>query len=397
MKTYATIARRGALALAVAGAAGVAPAAHAFEVKSGEWTLEVSGTVNGFYVNREAKTRRSDGSWTTTRDSAVENGLLPAWLNFKLSTQVEGWDLKAHFGFAPGITDRSPVIGLPAGADPNSTLGPFSQIDTRNALFSLGRPDFGSVTIGRDIGLFGRDIILADMTLLGVGGNANAAVPFNTTFGMISHGYMYVGFQPQITYRTPDLGGFTVEAGIFHPSKFAGTEAREPAFQATAAFATKAASTPVRVWASVITQKTSGEGGHRAEGVEAGAKVGFGDFEAVLYGFDGRGLGASTVGALFFETRDAEGQRQKSRGYFAQGTYKLGKTKLGLAYGENRDDNSGLCGGCDRKTPAGTFGVYHSFNKYVTLTGELVREEIKNDSEKVAKINTIALGAILFF
>ncbi|HET9581081.1 MAG TPA: porin [Usitatibacter sp.] len=395
MKTKRTAARRTAWSLVLA--AVVAPTAHAWEMQAGEWNLGVSGTVNGFYVNREAKAKGADGSFTTTRNSAVENGLLPAWINFKLATQVDGWDVKAHLGFAPGINDRSEIVGLPHNADPASALSPFTQVDTRNALFSLGKPAFGTVTVGRDIGLFGRDIILSDMTLLGVGGTANAAVPFNTTFGMISHGYMYVGFQPQITYRTPDLGGLSLEAGIFHPSSFAGTGTREPQFQATGSFSTQALGSPTKLWASVVTQNTSGAGSQRAEGVEAGAKVGIGPFQAVLYGFEGRGLGASTVGAQFFQVVDAEGKRQKSRGYFAQGTFQAGPTKLGLSYGENRDDKSPLCAGCQRKSPAATFGVYHAFNKYVTFTGELVHEDIKNDGEKVVKVNTLALGAILFF
>src|SRR6185369_12377796 len=223
------------------------------------------------------------------------------------------------------------------------------------------------------------DIILSDMTILGVGGNANAAVPFNTTFGMISHGYMYVGFQPQISYKTPDFGGFTAEGGIFQPSAFAGTETKQPGFQANVAWSTKAMGAPTKIWGSLVSQDTSGPGSHRAEGYELGGKLGIGDFEGVLYGFQGKGLGASTVGAQFFLTVDANGDRQKSTGYFAQGTYKFGPTKVGLSYGENKDDNSPLCGGCDRKSPAGTAGVYYTFNKYITFTGEYVREDIKND------------------
>ena len=46
----------------------------------------------------------------------------------------------------------------------------------------------------------------------------------------------------------------------------------------------------------------------------------------------------------------------KSRGYLAQGTYKFGPTKVGISYGENKDEKSVLCGGCDRKTPGATLG-----------------------------------------
>jgi hypothetical protein len=74
----------------------------------------------------------------------------------------------------------------------------------RNVYFQFGNNDWGTLKFGRDIGLFGQNIILSDMTLLGVGGTSNAGIPFNTTFGMIGHGYMYTGFQAQITYTTPN-------------------------------------------------------------------------------------------------------------------------------------------------------------------------------------------------
>jgi predicted porin len=373
------------------------PAAHAWDMKSGDWSLNVSGTVNGFYVHRESDVRDASGNWKTTTSTAVENGLLPAWLNITAATQLEGWDIKAHFGFAPGINSRSDIIGLPSGADPTSAVSPFTQIDTRNAYFSLGNGNFGTVKFGRDIGIFGQDVILSDMTILGVGGNANAAVPFNTTFGMISHGYMYVGFQPQITYTSPNLGGLSFSAGIFHPSQFAGTDTKSPGFQANASWSGKVGDGTSKLWTSVVSQDTSGTGGHKAEGAEVGGKFGLGPFEGVLYGFNSKGLGASTVGAMYFLTVDAAGQPQKSRGYFAQATFKVDANKFGISYGENKDDKSLICGGCDRKTPAATLGVYHTFNKYITFTGELVRENIKNDGVTVSKISTVALGAILFF
>jgi predicted porin len=389
MKVRIFVAFAAALALAAAGAA------EAWEYQAGDWLFGVSGTVNGFYVYRTV----DDGAGHKTSNSAVENGLLPAWINFQLSTQTEGWDVKAHFGFAPGINDKSSVVGLPEHADPSTGLSPFSQIDTRNAYLSLGNPSYGTFKFGRDIGLFGQTIILSDMTLLGVGGNANAAVPFNTTFGMISHGYMYVGFQPQITWTAPAIdaaNGFHFSAGIFQPNQFSGTETKTPGFQALADYDFKLDPVSGKVWGGFTTQHTDGVGGLTANGYELGVKGGAAGFEGMLYGFQGRGLGASTIGALYFLAQNNSGGRQNSSGWLAQGTYRLGATKFGVSYGENRDKDSPLCNGCDRKTPAVTLGVYHSFNKYVTLTGEYVHEQIKGDGP-TTKIDTIALGAILFF
>lgn len=389
------------VAAAVAAGIGIASTgAYAWEMQSGDWLFSVSGTVNGFYVYRTF----DDGQGHTTHNSQVENGLLPAWINFALSTKVEGWDVKAHFGFAPGINDKSSIVGLPENADPATGLSPFSQIDTRNAYLAFGNPAWGTFKFGRDIGIFGQNIILSDMTILGVGGTANAAVPFNTTFGMISHGYMYTGFQPQISWVSPAfdaLSGFSVQVGIFQPNQFAGNQTSSPGFQGMLQYDFKSDSVSGKAWTSVITQNTQGNDavkgdGFNASGWEGGIKATFGGFELVGYGFGARGLGASTIGALYFLPRNYSGGRVHSSGYFVQGTYKVEATKFGLSYGQNTDDDSPLCGGCNRKTPAISAGIYYNFNKYITFTGEYVYEEFKTNSP-TAKANTFSLGAILFF
>jgi predicted porin len=389
--------------VAAAIAAGIgftSMSAQAWEMQSGDWLFSVTGTVNGFYVYRTF----DDGQGKKTSNSKVENGLLPAWINFALSTKVDGWDVKAHFGFAPGINDKSTIVGLPEHADPATGLSPFSQIDTRNAYLAFGNPAYGTFKFGRDIGIFGQNIVLSDMTILGVGGTANAAVPFNTTFGMISHGYMYTGFQPQITWVSPDfdaLKGLNIQAGIFQPNQFAGDHTSSPGFQAMVQYDFKTADVSGKAWTSVVTQSTQGQDpvlgeGFNATGWEGGIKASFGGFELVGYGFAAHGLGASTIGALYFLPRNFSGGREHGSGYFVQGTYKVNATKFGLSYGQNTDVDSPLCGGCDRKTPAMTAGLYYNFNKYVTLTGEYTYEQFKTNAP-TAKANTLSLGAILFF
>lgn len=381
---------RTALAAALC-ALGLGPV-HAVSFTQGESTIDINGTINGFYSHRTAE---SGGVKTT--NSALTNGLLPGWINFVFTTKVEGLDVKAHVGFAPGINNKSDVVGLPSNPGCGGATGcdsPFTQIDTRNLYFQFGSSDWGTVKLGRDIGLFGQKIILSDMTLLGLGGNSYAATPFNTTFGMIGHGYMYTGFQPQITYTTPAMGGFSASAGIFDPNKFAGDETKDPGFQAMLNYDWKAGSaTTGSVWAGFIHQGTSGEGSYDANGMEVGAKIGIGNFEAVAYGFDAKGLGLSTVGALYFSPFE----KTKGKGYFVQGTYKFGKTKVGLNYGENRDSSGTLTE--TNKFRSATLGVYHSLNKYITLVAEYNRE--KGTGAEIfpgdLKTRTISLGGILFF
>ena len=367
-------------------------ASHAVSFSQGDATLDINGTINGFYSHRSTEDDRG-----RVNNSGITNGLLPGWINFVFTTKVEDMDIKAHVGFAPGINNDSDVVGLPIGGGGE----PYSQIDTRNLYFQFGKESMGTVKLGRDIGLFGQKIILNDMTLLGLGGNSYAATPFNTTFGMIGHGYMYTGFQPQITYTTPNRDGLQASVGIFQPSDFIGSdETSTPGFQAMASYDWKG-NNPGSVWTGMIYQDTDSGLANvdtfAARGFELGGKIAFGKFEATAYGFDGKGLGLSTVGALFHSPFG----ETDSRGYFVQGAYNFGKTKVGLNFGENRD-SGGLLTDTNRFRSA-TFGVYHSLNKYITLVSEYNVERadgadaINSAGNGDLKTRTLSFGGIIFF
>lgn len=392
--------------------ASLSGASQAVSFTHNDITLDINGTINGFYVNREAQSiNRATGASTTTNNSELTNGLLPGWINFVATTQANGQDIKAHFSFAPGINNNSQTVGLPIGnnAGGAGTTNPYSQIDTRNVYFQFGNSSWGTLKFGRDIGLFGQNIILSDMTLIGVGGTSNAGIPYNTTFGMIGHGYMYTGFQPQITYTTPNLNGLQAAIGIFQPSKFAGDETKAPGIQGMASYDWKGSSASGKLWTGFVSQTTScsvspcSTSSFSANGFELGAKAGFGNFEAVAYAFTGSGLGLSTVGAQFYGGSNGAGNKTDSDGYFLQGTYKFGDTKVGLNYGENKDKNGYALTGTSPmnsiKNRAYTLGVYHSLNKFITLVGEFNDEKVTNvsDTNYDNKNRTLSFGGIIFF
>jgi len=394
-----------ALALCALGSTG----AQAVSFSQNGVTLDISGTVNGFYVNRESTVTAANGTSTKTTNSELSNGLLPGWINFVATTKVDDLDIKAHVSFAPGINNNSQVVGLPIGNNAGGAgiVNPYSQIDTRNLYFQFGNAEWGTLKFGRDIGLFGQEIILSDMTLIGVGGTSNAGIPYNTTFGMIGHGYMYTGFQPQITYTTPNKGGFQASAGIFQPSKFAGDQSKNPGFQVKADYAW-AGNVPGKLWVGMTTQDTdcsvgtcAGNKPFRAEGQEIGIKASFGNFDAVAYTFSAKGLGLSTVGAQFLGGSDGNGNRTESQGFFLQGTYKLtGKTKVGINYGENKDKKGNVSAVLDGelKNKSYTLGVYHSLNKFITLVAEYNDEKQTHTADSAnTKNRTISLGGIIFF
>lgn len=384
------------LAVACACASLAAGQASAFEVANKDgWKLDVNGTVNAFFVNSTAKTTIA-GVTTENKQANVQNGLLPGWINFVASTQQEGFDIKAHFGFAPGINSNSSTIGLPAALNGVDTDA-YAKTDNRQVYFQFGNASMGTLKMGRDIGLFGQTPILNDMTLLGVGGTPRAAEVFNTSFGMIGHGYMYTGFQPQITYSLPTIDGFNASAGIFNPSAYAGNERKTPGMQGLVSYDWKG-DVGGKVWGSFVNQKTSGPGGFKASGFEGGIKVGFGAVDLLASGFAGKGLGRSTIGAQFLFGLDANGNPQESNGAFVQGTVKASeKLKLGLSFGKNTDKDMSAAGR-DDSNEAVAAGIYYNLTKSVTLVGETIAEKTKNTlNSDGTKTNTVSLGAILFF
>jgi hypothetical protein len=179
-------------------AAALAPTAQAIDVQAGDWKLSVSGNVNADYIysSCESSPVVVAGGLACVRDiqgdgsSSVSNGLLPAALSISGATTQDGYDIGVTFGLYPGISTNdggSPNLAN-TSTTRNTALGSAS-LDVRQVFLTFGNKDMGTILAGRNIGLFGADAILNDMTLLGVGGgNGNYASPTNTSLGSIGLG-----------------------------------------------------------------------------------------------------------------------------------------------------------------------------------------------------------------
>ena len=216
----------------------VADSGVGFDV--GDVTVKISGSVNGFYTHESGQ---AAGLGTAVvggvvpvggGSSAIRNGLLPGFLKFDVTTKQGGWDVGAHFGMYPGINS----VNYAAGGGANSAGRPVALqtagIDFRQTYMTVGRAGFGEFKLGRDIGLFGSEGILNDITLLSVGSSGGNVAPSNTSLGRIGIGYIYTDFQPQITYTSPNLSGFQVSVGIFEPLQSLtgpGETSKSPGFQ----------------------------------------------------------------------------------------------------------------------------------------------------------------------
>src|SRR5437773_902539 len=393
-----------AAALAL-GSASAVPAEIGF--KAGAWDLSFSGNVNGFLtrtscdnsaatVNGGLACNNAGGS----KEVAIESGLLPSALVFSAKSTQSGWDIGVTIGFYPGLND-----GGTAGKTGLST----STIDLRQNFLTFGDKTIGTIKVGKDIGLFGSDAILADMTLLGVG-SAGAFGGGNTTLGRIGVGYIYTDWIPQISYSSPKYGGFQYSAGAFQGvdvvSSATLTAHEQPGIQAKGSYEWKG---PVsgKAWVSGMNQKVKRRAGDTApagsslsgQAFDLGAKVNVADFEGVLYAYSADGIGTEAIGFNAAAVVGGNLEKRKSKGGYVQGTYKFGKFKPGLSYGESSLDlasneaNANLV----KKNKSAVLGLYYSLTQSLNLVGEYIKTTAQNQAGGENKDSVIALGAILFF
>ena len=424
------------LAIAVSAAVWMIPMTRAvagIDVSAGDWKIDFSGNVNAFYVGANcddgANTAVTGGlACTGDHSVAVRNGLLPAALVFSATTRQSDFDIDVTIGFYPGI-NSSAAAGVNGAGEPAALATP--GIDARQVYFTFGDASWGTVKLGRDIGLFGKDAILDDMTLLGVGTAAGGNVaPGNTSLGRIGIGYIYTDWEPQITYTTANFGGFTASVGIFQPLDSGAPPAtgsltstyysghNSPQFQAGLAYAWgDPKSDPVtgKVWFDVVSQRLRVDSAYDAANnlagiatgftgteVDGGVKIDAAGFEGVLYGYTGKGVGTT---GLYILATSASGDTRKSDGGYVQATYKFDKLKVGLSYGVSDlkladDEHLGDVNADPlllKRNESGVVGLYYSLTKSVTLVGEFIDTKSTAWGGDEATEKDYALGGIIFF
>lgn len=386
--------------------------ASAVEITAGDWKFTANGNVNVHYIGSQCEEETTPGitgglacrgAAGEDTSSSISNGLLPAALAIGASTTQKGYDLAVTFGFYPGISTNDGSPNLQQGADLLNTGLGTTGLDIRQVFLTFGNDSMGTFLLGRNIGLFGADAILGDMTLPGVGaGNGNYATPANTSLGSIGLGYIYTDWLAQINYTTRDFSGLKVTVGIFDPLEPIVQDTTLPAPpESSPGFHGKVAYTngPLYLSATVITQKHEGNTDAQdfdSFGFDIGGKFTLGPAEFLAWYYQGEGLGTT---ALYLFSDDRAGNERDSDGFLAQVTYKLGDVKLGINYGEsNLDLASGeLASNLVETNKKFTLGAYYSLTENLTLLGEFTDTKatahngIDNDS------SNFNLGAYLSF
>jgi len=431
--------------LAVAGAilATASVANAGILIPAGDWTVDIGGNVNTYAAWTKtsgtatvlATGGTSNGAGNNTTQG-FGNGLLPNFLSVGGTTRQNDLDVSFTISIQPGSSHRT---ALGAGAD--------GGINNRQSFITFGDKSWGSVLVGKNIGVFAQDAILSDMTLLGVGatsGVGNNPGVGNTSLGRIGYGYIYADWKPMIAYTTPNMNGFQATGAItqafLHTSQvtnLAGVAATpgnngtaagnmasssinaSPAYEGKASYSFAANDVTGKIWVSGIAQRVGsfGAGLSNADTVayagDIGANLNMAGFGLTGYyyngsgigqlgqGFDGYGKSAATITNV--SARDTDG------GY-VQLTYVLPtKTKVGVSYGESNLDladgetagtaanTAGQVSNLVKTNAMWTAGVYHPLTKHLNLVAEYNHSTSENQVGLENKSNNGSLGAILFF
>jgi predicted porin len=337
--------------------------------------------------------------------------LLPAALSISGATTQGAYDIGFTFGLYPGISTNdggSPNLQENTGLG-HTALGT-AGLDIRQVFLTFGNKDMGTVMAGRNIGFFGADAILNDMTLLGVGaGNGNYAAPANTSLGSIGLGYIYTDWLAQIDYTTPDFFGAKASIGIFDPLN---TLSQIPASKKAPGIQAKIAYTmgPLYLSASGLYQQQRDteatdinlpgtNGNYSSWATDFGGKYDIAGFEVAGWYYVGKGVGTT---GLFVNSDDGQGDPRDSNGYLAQVTYKIMQTKFGINYGQSVLKAAAGDVGVARADLVGknskvTLGVYQDLTANLMVLFEFTRTQSLNQAGQENASRNADIGAFLKF
>jgi len=417
-----------AVAAAVIGL-GMASAAQAVVVVGGDngWEVSFDGNINAFYVMSDNDAGfnnlglNAPDNFAAGRGflgqgeeiSRVTSGFLPAFFSFNVkSPTVNGLTATGRFSFAPTINNGTTKNQLYAAdpLTPNVTTGiQGASIDTREVVVNVDG-SFGTVSFGRTLSIFGRQAILNDMTLFGVGmANQDGAT---VTAGRIGRGYTYPNFNARFSYKTPVFSGFQAEVGLYDPSveqlnnqgNTMLNQTDTPRFEGELTYATTFANGAFKAWVDGLWQDIESTAAGATDdatvaGWGAGATASYMGFGLTGYYYDGEGLGRSLqfAGGVACNAAGTLCEEAENDGYYVQGTYTFnGKTKVGASYGESNQDAYDALGmvtnlNQDVELSMWTVGVYHDVNSWLKLIAEYSKSE--NDFSRNANSGAIAGNA----
>ena len=392
----------------VMGAASAAEAQLTMQMSNG-WSFTFGGNVNAFLVYEKQSdvtvpTGTLGGLVGSGGEGAtrIRTGLLPAFAVFDAKGKEGNTDLGVHFGFAPQIQCGPRDVdgdGVPDAAISHDCFG--AQIDMRQVYLTVGGA-WGQILAGRELGLFGRQNILTDQTLFGIGGTGGQ-FSGGTTLGRIGYGYIYPQFKAQMTFSTPAGRPFQLSVGLFDPASNPPYNTVElPRVEAEGVWSQG----NTKVWVGGLLQN-NGTGGVADEkatawGGSGGVRFGSTSFSLTASGYYGKGLGTTL---LFTNGASALGTGgdalRTSYGGIGQVTFTPANSKVtvagswGISILENADAELAF----KTKNWLASGGIYYQATKSLKAVAEFNYavtgddDDLTDDNKSVAP----AVGLMLFF
>ena len=388
--------------LAVAGAvlALSATAANAgIIIPAGEWSVDLSGNVNSYAIwqngSGTATVQGGLAGGNTTTKAAQSTGLLPNFLSIAGSSRQNDLDVSFLISINPGGYSSSGASGG-------------SGTEHRQAFMTFGDKSWGSVKVGKDLGIYASDAILNDMTLLGVG---SPNLTGTTTLGRIGTGFQYADWKQLISYTTPNMNGFQATVGITQgwntissattgilSAVTSSTAGASPAYEGKASYSFAANDVTGKVWVSGFSQKVAGvRGGETAYSADIGANLKLAGFDLTGYYYGGEGTGTTI---MLRDAYSTTGYARDVDGGYVQAKYTLPtKTVAGISWGVSNLDRATGEGASNivKSNEMWTVGLYHPLTKSVNLVAEYSHVTSENQSGLENTNNAGSLGAILFF
>jgi len=399
------------LGLAVAGAVlALSSAAQAgITIPAGDWTVDISGNVNAYVNSTSVDKNTATGSAigvTKTGDAgnikSIQTGLLPSWIGISGKTRQNDLDIGWTISLQPGVSEDSYTgDGALNGLELSGGSNTRTTVLNRQTFLTFGDASWGSIKLGKDLGIYASDAILNDMTLLGVGAGAGLSSSLNSTAGGIGTGYQYAAWKGQVAYTSPNWNGFQFTVGITNPNQTSSNALAQDrfGFEGKASYAWTG-DIAGKVWVSGATYKVNvTNDSYTVSAYDIGATVTAGNLGLTGYLYDGKGNGITFLGLTGLS--DA-GKKLDGSGGYAQATYVIPTgTKLGVAYGSSRlsansTDTVGGSAAMDQQRRV-TVGAYHPLTKSLNLVAEYSDIRLENQANVKNEYSTVSAGAILFF
>jgi len=283
-------------------------------------------------------------------------------------------------------------------------------------VFLTAGGSWGQILAGRELALYGRQNILTDQILFGVGatgaGGGALGSGGGTTLGRIGFGYIYPQFVAQLTYSTPGGKPGQLSIGLFEADAAAlpgvavspYSKTNIPRVESEFVYTKK----EFKGWLGGTVQNTKNPSNDKsvtAAGISGGLRWANKSVSLTGSGYYGKGLGTTLMflgASCTTGTCGANGSSdlRKSYGYIGQVTYTTGKATLAGSYGASLLDASDTERGSFKTENAlASGGVYYQTTKSLKLVFELNYATTKDKDANSKKNSSFApaVGLMLFF